>query len=448
MSDHMMRGVRVQLTTTMDSLLRTTVFEVMRIFESALYNHKMEMAHKGEEIAQLKVKLQTAELKLKESDQKKQSGAERNKSQTEPEVVPDVPEQSTTVPEIDVEVPDDWCAPLGYDTPNKQEEGFCPSVRLKQFSIRLSPVPLVKHEVANRTIDLQRSPGVRRSKRISTTSGTQTRSPVKEPAQASQPPKIGKDLKRLLQGLNEDYCNLKGLDRLRNRKTSEVNYTAKEEEDEESPLQINEQKNHQASESDAAKPQRAKLVKRVKYTCGECYKVFDKKRGLNLHKRYQKTCRGCNMAFCFLNAANCHTRVCEKYKALKKTKWKRSAKTANEENVRSTTKTKKVKNGTAQFSVGDGKPSIQRFVCQHCGFKTKFPKKFKKHMRRHDNNNDDNEMLTCSICQKWSGLKRELKKHMKSMHGVGARLTDKKGELGRSKPLEDGEEGRGFSHSQ
>ncbi|XP_012727397.2 zinc finger protein 595 [Fundulus heteroclitus] len=448
MSDQMMRGVRVQLTTTMDSLLRTAVFEVMRIFESALYNHKMEMAHKGEEIAQLKIKLQTAELKLKESDQKKQSRAEANKSQAEPEVVPDVPEQPSAVPEIDVEVPDDWCAPLGYDTPNKKEEGFCPSVRLKQFSIRLSPVPLVKAEVANRTIDLQRSRGVRRSKRISTTSGPQTQSPVEEPAQASRPPKIGKDLKRLLQGLNEDYCNLKGLDRLRNRKTSQVNYAAKEE-DEESPLQENEPKNHQASEPDATEPQRAKVVRKLKYSCKECYKVFDKKRGLDLHKRYQKTCKGCKMAFCFLNTAKCHTRNCKKYKALRKTN-KCSAKTANEEKARSPSKKKKVKNGTAQFPVGDGKPSIQRFTCQHCGFKTKFPKKFKKHMRSHDDNNNDadKEILTCSVCQTWSGLKKELKTHMKSAHGVGPHLTDKEGESGRPKPLEDGEEGRGFSHSQ
>ncbi|MED6275761.1 hypothetical protein CHARACLAT_029751 [Characodon lateralis] len=90
----------------------------------------MEMAQKGEEIAQLTVKLQTAELKLKHFELRNPRGAEINKTQTESEDVPDAPGQSTTVPEIDVEVPDDWCAPLGYDTVTKQEEGFCPSDKM------------------------------------------------------------------------------------------------------------------------------------------------------------------------------------------------------------------------------------------------------------------------------------------------------------------------------
>lgn len=103
MSDALMRGVRVQLTTTMDSVLRTAVFEVMRIFESALYNHKLEMAQKGEEIAHLKVKLQGAELKLKDFEMNSQRTAETTETQSKPEVAPVAPEQPVTVPEGEVE---------------------------------------------------------------------------------------------------------------------------------------------------------------------------------------------------------------------------------------------------------------------------------------------------------------------------------------------------------
>lgn len=105
MSDHLMRGVRFQLTTTMDTVLKTAVFEVMRILESALYGHKMEMAQRGEEIAHLKLKLQTAELKLKDFEMSNQRLQEREitNPQTDPIVVPDDPGKSTTVPEVDVE---------------------------------------------------------------------------------------------------------------------------------------------------------------------------------------------------------------------------------------------------------------------------------------------------------------------------------------------------------
>lgn len=67
------------------------------------------MAHKGEEIAQLKIKLQAAELKLKDFEMNSQRRAETTETQSKPEVVPVTPvtpvapEQPVTVPEIDVE---------------------------------------------------------------------------------------------------------------------------------------------------------------------------------------------------------------------------------------------------------------------------------------------------------------------------------------------------------
>lgn len=43
------------------------MFEIMKIFENSLHDHQLELAQKGEEIAQLKIKLQRTEIKLKES---------------------------------------------------------------------------------------------------------------------------------------------------------------------------------------------------------------------------------------------------------------------------------------------------------------------------------------------------------------------------------------------
>ena len=48
---------------------------------------------------------------------------------------------------LSLAVPDDWCAPLGSEVVTKQEEGICPSVRLRPLHIPLWPVPLTKQEV-------------------------------------------------------------------------------------------------------------------------------------------------------------------------------------------------------------------------------------------------------------------------------------------------------------
>lgn len=49
-------------------------------------------------------------------------------------------------------VPDDWCAPLGCEVVTKQDEGVCPSVRLRSLYIPLLQIP-VKQEVCNRRMD-------------------------------------------------------------------------------------------------------------------------------------------------------------------------------------------------------------------------------------------------------------------------------------------------------
>lgn len=106
MTDYLTRAFRAQLTTTMDLVVKRTVYEIMTIFENSLHDHQMELAQKGEEVVQLKIKLQTAELKLREQECKGDRGAEMSKTQiddTQPEDVLNIPRQTSDVPEIDFE---------------------------------------------------------------------------------------------------------------------------------------------------------------------------------------------------------------------------------------------------------------------------------------------------------------------------------------------------------
>ncbi|KAM7000000.1 uncharacterized protein LKV04_004971 [Tautogolabrus adspersus] len=172
MSDYLMKEFRALLSTTMESVLRRAMFEIMKIFENSIHDHQLELAQKGEEIVQLKVKLQKAEIKLRDNGCAGDERAEMNISQTsetriKPEDFLNASAQTSAVSEIDFEVPDDWCAPLGCETVTKPEEGGCPSVRLRQLSIPLWHVP-IKQEVASHDIDSHpQTKGLRRSKRDS-----------------------------------------------------------------------------------------------------------------------------------------------------------------------------------------------------------------------------------------------------------------------------------------
>uniref|UniRef100_A0A1A7WN82 C2H2-type domain-containing protein n=1 Tax=Iconisemion striatum TaxID=60296 RepID=A0A1A7WN82_9TELE len=95
----------------MDSVLRTALFEIMKIFENALNDQKVQLTQKAAEISQLKVKLQRAELKLKDlpSDCPRQA-----KKQTK--VVPDASATSPAVARADFAGSDERCDPLGCET--------------------------------------------------------------------------------------------------------------------------------------------------------------------------------------------------------------------------------------------------------------------------------------------------------------------------------------------
>lgn len=89
----------------MDSALKRIVFEIMNIFENSLHDHQIQLTQEGEEIVQLKTKLQKAEVSVKEHEPASEREEENKTTQMgrEPETVPNAPEHKSEVPEIDFE---------------------------------------------------------------------------------------------------------------------------------------------------------------------------------------------------------------------------------------------------------------------------------------------------------------------------------------------------------
>lgn len=90
----------------METVVRTAVFEITQIFENSLHDHQVDLVQKGEEIAQLKIKLQRAEIRLSEvlgdgGVEMSQNHSPKNQKESEKTRTP--PGQSSAVPEIDFE---------------------------------------------------------------------------------------------------------------------------------------------------------------------------------------------------------------------------------------------------------------------------------------------------------------------------------------------------------
>lgn len=84
------------------------MYEIMKIFETSLHDHLMELVQRGEEIANLKIKLQRAEIKLGERLCGGDTETETNEKQVtepqkEPENVLDASGHTSNYPEIDFE---------------------------------------------------------------------------------------------------------------------------------------------------------------------------------------------------------------------------------------------------------------------------------------------------------------------------------------------------------
>lgn len=87
------------------------MYEIMKIFETSLHDHLMELVQRGEEIANLKIKIQRAEIKLGErlcgsdtgTENEQMNENQMTEPQRKPEDVLDAPGHTSSCPEIDFE---------------------------------------------------------------------------------------------------------------------------------------------------------------------------------------------------------------------------------------------------------------------------------------------------------------------------------------------------------
>lgn len=310
MTDYRTRDFRAQVA--MDSVLRTAMIEIAKIFENTLHDHQMELAQKGEEILQLKMKLQKTELKLKESQNDCHTRVEKDQiqvveTQREPE---NASRQTSHDPEVDFEVPDDWCAPLGYENLTKQNDGVCPSVRLRRLSIPLWHVPIIKKEVVNHDIEShQPTKAGRKSKRGS--SLKESDKPTQDkitPTTTARRSLVRNDMKRLLREIKQEYSGSAVPTGQRRRGR---NLTGKEQEN--VTKSKNEGRKNTATESVSKQKETVQNDGKM-YTCKFCCKVFDTEFGLNVHIRSHKKCRACKKEFPFPSALINHKISCRKLK--------------------------------------------------------------------------------------------------------------------------------------
>ncbi|XP_008276528.1 zinc finger protein 84-like [Stegastes partitus] len=449
MSDYLTRGFRAQLTTTMDAVLRKAVFEVMTIFENTLYDHQMEMAQKGEEIAQLKIKLQTAELRLKDLEIGGNKGAETNKTRTnptqrQPDALRDAPAQTSNVPEIDFEVPDDWCAPLGSETLTKRGHNICPIVRLRRLSIPVSHVPIHKHEVADYDMNFCQKKNNnygRKSKRISTlkerNKHTEDRK-LRTRGQGARRAPMRNDMKILLLDINQDSSALTSFQGLKRGMRSLTG-----EEQENTANSKREQKRSAATESKSTEEKTVKNDEKMTYSCKICKKIFDTKFGRNIHANSHRRCQGCKKPFRLLSALRCHKTSCKKLKQLLEKEAARAPKTScDEEETPGPSKKQTIteNKGTPSSSNHDelptqGHEATNRYSCTYCNKKFNFRSRCLQHMRVHTGE----KPFSCSVCSMEFRLKQSLKQHMERRHKGHMNSIDRNGEPG---PVEGNETNR------
>ncbi|XP_034398691.1 zinc finger protein 37-like [Cyclopterus lumpus] len=433
MSDFLMRAFRAQLTTSMDSVLRRAVFEIMVIFESSLHDHQMELAQKGEEVAQLKIKLQGAEVRL--SEIQRAGDRETEMKKREPEDVLSGPEQTSDVPEIDFELPDDWCAPLGFETATKKEVGFCPSVKLRPLSIALWPIQIIKQEVVKHDIEShQQKKGLRRSRRGSSLNERHT-----QKEQVTRRPPVRNDMKKLIQDIKQEYIDPTdgaGPRRRVRPVTGKEQGSTMKSKREGGEIAAAEVEEREAEKNDSEK----------RYSCKFCKKEFDTMFGRDVHIRSHKKCNGCKKEFPFPSALGYHKGTCRKLKKLlaKKAQSTNPPKpeSCDEENLTASGKKQCIaKKESTASSNKNSKASIQKDEpaekhCVHCNKVFRSSWMLKQHERVHTGERP----YLCSVCPKKFRVNQALKKHILRMHKDQTNISETNENHARIKPSEEPED--------
>ncbi|KAM6952338.1 uncharacterized protein PEZ65_011451 [Lycodopsis pacificus] len=433
MSDFLTRAFRAQLTTSMDSVLRRAVFEVMMLFENSLRDHQMELGQKGQEVAQLKIKLQRAEVKLSEIEHCGGRGTETRKQ--EPEDVLSGTELSSDVPEIDFEVPDDWCAPLGCETVTKQEEVFCPSVKLRRLSVALWPIPIIKQEVVNCDIGThQQTKVLRRSRRGASLN---TRDTHKE--QVTRRPPVRKDVTKLLQDIKREYTDPADVAGPRRRKRR---VTAKEQ----ASTMKSRREGKKISAAESRENETVKGHSEKRYSCKFCKKEFDTMFGRSVHVRSHKKCKGCKKEFPFPSALRYHKPFCSKLKKLLEKKAQSTnppkPESCDEETPTASSKKQVINEKESRPSSHDHSASSlpkdespKKHCCVHCNKVFGSSARLKEHVRVHTGERP----YVCSGCPKKFRVNQSLKKHMLRMHKDQMNISETNENQAWTQPFEEPE---------
>ncbi|XP_062250350.1 zinc finger protein Xfin-like [Platichthys flesus] len=390
MSDILVREFRAQLNTTLESVLRRAVCEIMMIFEGNLHAHRMELVNKGEEVAHLKIKLQKAEIKLTEREFGGDRGADmiptrtkiREGNQREPEAVKKLHGQTAGVPEIDIQVPDDWCAPLGDEATNKREDE-CPSVRLRKLLIPLHRIPVIKQEVMIPTIDSQHQPrGARRSLRSST-------------------------INKKHQKYHTIILPVYKQEMQHGTETSSKTRQEKKERQKCTVMSSKEKREDTTVTIERETLENAETI----YTCKICQRKFHREYSLRIHTRSHTRCKGCHKNVPPRDVTS-HKRHCKKLKKV-------LAREADENLLLIYKKDKRT----------------QMYSCPYCKITSTSRSKFLRHVRLHLRV----KPFSCSLCKKNYCNKQYLQKHM-LIHQAQKKAAEKKGDMTWTMPLEDTEE--------
>ncbi|XP_020782919.1 macrophage migration inhibitory factor isoform X1 [Boleophthalmus pectinirostris] len=375
--------------------MRTAVLEISQIFEDSLHDHQVELAHKGEEIAHLKVKLQRAEFKLKNMSVKSETNMSITQIYETSKESEESAHEESAVSEIDFRVPDDWCVPLSFENVDQQEIP-CPSVRLKQFSIPLSPIPL-KHEKITKP---RLRPRQNRDKKDS-----HGKIKPKGPRKRGQP---------RIRPLENDIIKVEVVD----IKEEPFDYEVKP------PIQRKGlsgkvQKTHKHRKRHRTQDSTTGQM----YHCRFCPKVFDTAFGLRVHDRAHKKCIACKKVFPFPSVLKQHEGRCKYYKELMR---------LSNPLPKNSGKPPSIKQISEKGNTSLVRRIIKQLTCKKC------LKRFTSRslLLKHSCN------FACPVCSEMFTSQMNLKVHTKKMHNNS---TDNGLEQSWAQPLDETEGNQGLS---